>query len=72
MFCRHCGKRLPDDSKFCTYCGKSVVIEDEGASAGQEPEPAPVDGRARARDGSDRGRGRDGSDRARTCSRSRG
>lgn len=43
MFCRHCGKRLPDDSKFCTYCGKSVVIEDEGASAGQEPEPAPVE-----------------------------
>lgn len=40
MFCRHCGKRLPDDSKFCTYCGKSVVIEDEGASAGQGPEPA--------------------------------
>lgn len=40
MFCRHCGKRLPDDSKFCTYCGKSVVIEDEGASAGQAPEPA--------------------------------
>lgn len=43
MFCRHCGKRLPDDSKFCTYCGKSVVIEDEGVSAGQEPEPAPVE-----------------------------
>lgn len=43
MFCRHCGKRLPDDSKFCTYCGKSVVIEDEGGSAGQEPEPAPVE-----------------------------
>lgn len=43
MFCRHCGKRLPDDSKFCTYCGKSVVIEDEGASAGQAPEPAPVE-----------------------------
>lgn len=40
MFCRHCGKRLPDDSKFCTYCGKSVVIEDEGTSAGQAPEPA--------------------------------
>lgn len=43
MFCRHCGKRLPDDSKFCTYCGKSVVIEDEGASAGQAPEPDPVE-----------------------------
>ena len=42
MFCRHCGKRLPDDSKFCTYCGKSVVIEDEGASAGQEAAPAPA------------------------------
>lgn len=43
MFCRHCGKRLPDDSKFCTYCGKSVVIEDEGASAGRAPEPDPVE-----------------------------
>lgn len=43
MFCRHCGKRLPDDSKFCTYCGKSVVIEDEGASAGRAPEPASVE-----------------------------
>lgn len=46
MFCRHCGKRLPDDSEFCTYCGKSVVIEDEGASAGQAPEPAPVEAAA--------------------------
>ncbi len=43
MFCRHCGKRLPDDSKFCTYCGKSVVIEDEGSSAGRAPEPDPVE-----------------------------
>lgn len=43
MFCRHCGKRLPDDSKFCTYCGKSVVIEGEGASAGRAPEPDPVE-----------------------------
>lgn len=42
MFCRHCGKRLPDDSKFCTYCGKSVVIEDEGSSAGRAPATAPV------------------------------
>lgn len=43
MFCRHCGKKLPDDSRFCTFCGKSVAVSDE--TLGDEPEeaPAPVD-----------------------------
>lgn len=22
MFCKHCGKQIPDDTKFCPYCGK--------------------------------------------------
>lgn len=24
MFCRHCGKELSDDSKFCVECGTAV------------------------------------------------
>lgn len=24
MFCRHCGRRIEDDSTFCRYCGKEV------------------------------------------------
>ena len=23
MYCKHCGKRIDDDSAFCQYCGKS-------------------------------------------------
>ena len=26
MFCRKCGKKLPSDSEFCTYCGTAVII----------------------------------------------
>ena len=21
MYCKHCGKEIADDSKFCNYCG---------------------------------------------------
>lgn len=28
MFCRKCGKMIPDDSKFCPYCGETVVFEE--------------------------------------------
>ena len=24
MYCRYCGKELPNDSKFCVYCGQGV------------------------------------------------
>lgn len=38
MYCRHCGNKIADDSKFCAKCGKNV----EGDNALQAPEPAPV------------------------------
>lgn len=28
MFCPNCGKKLPDDAKFCFYCGKSVLLDE--------------------------------------------
>lgn len=30
MFCRHCGEKIDDDSKFCIHCGKpsQIVAED--------------------------------------------
>lgn len=50
MFCRHCGKKLPDDSQFCVYCGTSVeptsVSDDEHPAAKQmntESAEAPVE-----------------------------
>ena len=24
MYCKHCGKKIPDNSKFCKNCGKDV------------------------------------------------
>ena len=26
MFCRKCGKQIPDDSRFCQHCGKAVQV----------------------------------------------
>ncbi|WP_448374694.1 zinc ribbon domain-containing protein [Fervidobacterium sp.] len=38
MYCRNCGKPIPNDSKFCPYCGhelsKEVVVTDFGAYRG--------------------------------------
>lgn len=28
MFCKYCGKEIPDNSKFCISCGKSISGED--------------------------------------------
>lgn len=43
MYCRHCGRELPDTAVFCAYCGKSTMRPDQratqstnrGASQGQ-------------------------------------
>lgn len=26
MFCRKCGKQIPDDSRFCQHCGEAVQV----------------------------------------------
>lgn len=35
MYCKHCGKQIDDNSKFCNLCGKSLVeqIEDSVTTA---------------------------------------
>lgn len=51
MFCKYCGKELPDDAKFCPECGTSVDVvateQSSNASAAlnfnsQEAPPQPV------------------------------
>ena len=29
MFCRKCGKQIPDEARFCPYCGTQVMIPEE-------------------------------------------
>lgn len=36
MFCQHCGRQLPDDAQFCTYCGESTAQNIQSASARQQ------------------------------------
>lgn len=28
MYCTKCGQQIPDDSKFCSFCGAKVTIDD--------------------------------------------
>lgn len=30
MYCKHCGKEIADDSKFCQYCGNQQVSQQKG------------------------------------------
>lgn len=46
MFCRFCGERIPDDSKFCKACGKRVGVQSAAKRNAEElargrPESAP-------------------------------
>ncbi|MBO7397551.1 MAG: zinc ribbon domain-containing protein [Clostridia bacterium] len=40
MYCKHCGAQLPDGSKFCSKCGKSLVDQAAQAVAGTAAQPA--------------------------------
>jgi hypothetical protein len=39
MFCRNCGKQIDDNSKFCEFCGTSIVVS---SSQNIPPSYAPV------------------------------
>jgi len=44
MFCKHCGKKLPDGARFCTSCGQAVeqFVTERPPVAVQEPGLKPV------------------------------
>lgn len=40
MFCGKCGRQIPETSKFCEYCGASLLPEtDSGAGKGKQTRP---------------------------------
>jgi len=36
MYCKHCGKKIPEGSKFCRYCGNKLVGGSETVSIADE------------------------------------
>ena len=42
MYCIKCGKQIPDDSRFCSFCGQKVVtvVEENAAPITPPPQPA--------------------------------
>ena len=28
IYCSNCGKTIPDESKFCTFCGTAIAVVD--------------------------------------------
>lgn len=39
MFCRDCGKTIPEDSKFCMHCGTKIIFVEEIPTISATPEP---------------------------------
>jgi uncharacterized membrane protein YvbJ len=37
LYCQYCGKELEDEAKFCTECGKPVVIAEDNIKEQEEP-----------------------------------
>ncbi len=52
MFCSKCGKKIPEDSSFCPFCGENIVHGEESAPSehaasgekGTQAGPLPVRG----------------------------
>lgn len=42
MFCNQCGKKIPDDAKFCYHCGSAVAIETPAEAEVQVQAEKPV------------------------------
>lgn len=40
MFCRNCGKEIPENVKFCNYCGAGQSIHSSSASFQETPQPS--------------------------------
>lgn len=38
MFCKNCGRELPDESLFCGYCGAQLEEKNEPAGFSEEPQ----------------------------------
>ncbi len=41
MYCNQCGKMIPDDAKFCNYCGNKVMTAQPQPKPQPAPQPAP-------------------------------
>lgn len=41
MYCNQCGKVIPDDAKFCNYCGNKVTTVQVQPKPQPAPQPAP-------------------------------
>ncbi len=39
MFCSNCGKKNPDENKFCTYCGDNLTKVARGISKKKHKRP---------------------------------
>ena len=37
MYCKNCGKRIPDDSKFCNACGTSINVNPSSNTSVETP-----------------------------------
>ena len=35
MYCRKCGKWIPDDSNYCNYCGNKITLDKKEKRADQ-------------------------------------
>ncbi len=38
MYCGHCGKQIPDNAEFCSYCGERMFVVNEGELCNSESE----------------------------------
>lgn len=39
MFCANCGREIPDDVKFCNFCGSAVIPQKSESSPEQKEVP---------------------------------
>lgn len=42
IYCSNCGKAIPDESKFCTFCGTAIALVDPQKPVPETPAPKPL------------------------------